>query len=438
LTAIAFSTVSVSLSGLGVGTAFAAPDAPDQKASQKVSLFVFPKGRFAAAEAALLQSLLRAQLEKLVATRAAGPGAEPVRSLESLVGVSIENGFRALNDRKAAVALENFEKAYQTATAWEGPISKRLMARMTKGLGAARIMLGDIGPGQELIENSLNLIPDQQISEYGWTLDLRTAFNELLERRVGLEPGALDIDVLPEGAVVRVDGELKGFSPLQVGDLSPGRHWVEAGADGYRWQGMFVDVPAGDSSIHAVELMPVSNAKELSGAISALEKAISRGSAASQMADAQALMKSDVVMALEVGSTNSDYVFSGYIKEGNGAPRKLSAQFPKDGTFVARARSFLAQSLKVAESEDDSLLSLDGPPQTSIMAAGELVIDPNDPIFKSETGKKQSSVTDEWWFWAIVGGVTAGVVAGSVVLFSGSDGGGGPTGRVLVNVNALR
>lgn len=434
VTAVAFTAFSASLTGLGVTEANAAAPGPEKR----VALFVFPKGRFAAAEAALLENLLRSQLDRLVQVRAAGPGGEPDRSVESLVAASLENGFRALNERKAAVALEHFERAHQYATSYEGPIPKRLMARITKGYGAARVMLGDAGAGQALIESSLNLIADQQISEYGWTLDLRTAFNEVAERRAGAETGGLDIDVLPEGAVVRVDGELKGFAPLQVTNLAPGRHWVEAGADGYVWQGMFVEVPAGDSAIHAVELNPTKNQAAIIGARGNLEKAVAKGSAATQLADAQTAMNAHTVIALEVSSTGSAYVFSGWIKDGTNAPRKLQAQFTRDGSFVGRAKTYLAETLGVQQVEDDSMLALDGPPQTSVMAAGELVIDPDDPIFKGDGGKSKASVTDEWWFWAIVGGVTAGLVAGGVVLFSGAGEGSGPVGRVNVNVNALR
>jgi hypothetical protein len=432
ITAAAFTAFSVSLTGLGFApTASAAPPATERK----VALMVFPKGRFPAAEALLLENLLRAQLDRLVGVRAGGPGGEPERGIEALLAVSLESGFRALNERNGAAALENFERAWNLATAYEGPIAKRTMARVTKGYGAARVMLGEVEAGQQLMESSLNLIPDQQISEYGWTLDLRTAFNEVLERRASGVPGALDIDVLPEGAVVRVDGELKGFAPLQVTDLAPGKHWVETGADGHRWQGMFVEVPAGDSTIHAVELLPADGAKAILGAKSSIEKGLSRGAG---LDEGQRAMKADAVIALEVSSTQSAYAFSGWVKDGSTAPRRLQVQLPRDGTFVSRVRAFLAESLKAAEKEDDSLLALDGPPQTSVMAAGELVIDPDDPIFKADGGKNQDSITDEWWFWAIVGGVTAGLVAGGVVLFSGSGDGSGPTGRVVLNVNALR
>jgi hypothetical protein len=433
-TAVAFSAFSVSLTGLGLDPVEAAPP----EAEKRVALFVFPKGRFAAAEALLLENLLRSQLQQLQRVRPAGPGGEPDRSLESLVAASLENGFRALNERKAAVALEHFERAHQYATAYEGPVAKRLMARITKGYGAARVMLGDVGPGQTLIESSLNLIPDQQISEYGWTLDLRSAFNEVAERRAGAETGTLDIDVVPEGAVVRVDGELKGFAPLQVPGLAPGRHWVEAGADGYKWQGMFVEVPAGDSAIHAVELLPAKNQTAINNARANLEKAVGKAAPGTALDEALAALNSTAVIALEVSSANNAYVFSGWLKDGNGAARKLQVQFARDGSFVGRAKTYLAEILGVQPNEDDSMLALDGPPQASVMAAGDLVIDPDDPIFKSDGGKSKDSVTDEWWFWVIVGGVTAGLVAGGVVLFSGAGDGSGPVGRVNVNVNALR
>jgi hypothetical protein len=407
------------------------------KDDARVALFVFPKARFASAEAALLQGLLRAQLERLVSVRPGGPGGEPAQPLHRQLGDRLERGFRALNDRAGAVALPIFEEAWKVVTAWEGPVPLRLLARAAKGLGVARVMTGDTDRGQELIEQSMNLVADQQLSDYGWTLDLRTAFNEVMESRASAEPGGLEIDVVPEGASVRVNGEFKGLSPLTIEALPPGRHWVEAGADGHRWQGAFVQVTAGESSIHAIELLPMDNGPAASGAVAALAKAVARTPGA-QLNDVAAATGADAVIALEVSSSQAGYQFAGWVRDAAGNARKIQAQFPKDGSFVGRVRAFLADTLGTEEAEDDSLTPLDGPPQTSVMSGGDMVIDPNDPIFKGQKRAEAPAITDQWWFWLIAGSVTAGLVAGGVVLFSGADEGVGPTGRVVLNVNAVR
>jgi hypothetical protein len=432
LTALAFAAVSTVAASPAAHAAGGGPEG-----ERRVSLFVFPKGRMPAAEAGLLQGLLRAQLERLVAVRPAGPGGEPEAAVTRLLGDRLERGFRALNDRAGGVAEPLFEEAMRVLTTWEGPVPRRLLARASKGLGVARVMTGDVEGGKVLIEQSMNLVSDQQLSDYGWTLDLRTAFNELVEQRASASTGALEIDVVPEGAAVRINGEFKGFSPLQLDALPPGRHWVEAGTDGHRWQGAFVQVNPGESLMHSVELLPAVNGADIQAAVAALAKAVSKP-AGPQLAEVARATGVETVVALEVSSTSNAYVFAGWLRDDKGATRKLQAQFPRDGSFVGRVRTFLADALGSEEVEDDSLTPLDGPPQTSVMAGGDVVIDPNDPIFKGQRAREADSITDTWWFWAIAGSVTAGLVAGGVVLFSGAGDAVGPTGRLVVNVNAVR
>jgi hypothetical protein len=433
LTGLAFTAMSIA----ATPKALAADSGPSAARDARVALFVFPKGRFAPAEAALLQGLLRAQLERLVGVRPGGPGGEPAKALATLVGDRLERGFRALDDRAGAVALPIFEEAWRLVTSWEGPVPARLLARAAKGLGVARVMTGDVEGGKELIEQSMNLVADQQLSDYGWTLDLRTAFNELVEARSAAETGGLEIDVVPEGASVRVNGEFKGLSPLTIEALPSGRHWVEAGIDGYRWQGAFVQVTPGESSIHAIELLPMANEAAVTASVGALAKTLARTPEA-QLSDVAAATGADAIVALEVSSSGSTYQLSGWVRTASGAARKLQGQFPKDGSFVGRIRAFLADALGTEEAEDDSLTPLDGPPQTGLAAGGDMVIDPNDPIFKGQQRAEVEGITDQWWFWVLAGSVTAGLVAGGVALFSGAGEGVGPTGRVVLDINAVR
>ena len=64
----------------------------------------------------------------------------------------------------------------------------------------------------------------------------------------------------------------------------------------------------------------------------------------------------------------------------------------------------------------------------------DLFIDPNDPILKSKVAVAKKSITDEWWFWASVGGVATALTVGAVVLFTGEDEGTGPVGSVSIDL----
>jgi len=77
----------------------------------------------------------------------------------------------------------------------------------------------------------------------------------------------------------------------------------------------------------------------------------------------------------------------------------------------------------------------------TIQGGEDLIVDPNSPIFKDTSQKpKKSNLVRQWWFWtALVVGV--GAVAGLTywgVTAGGSEGGGGPTGDLQVNLHGIR
>lgn len=401
---------------------------------RKVALFVLPKTKAAAGDAKVLQSVMRTDLSRLVGVRPVSGSGEPPMALSQLVIPQVETGFRALDKNDGAGALEAFEKAYRDTTQYRGPVDRRLLARVLKGLGAARIIQGQGQDGDEVLDTCLNVWPNQQLSEYGWTADLRAAFNDLQGRKSGQQNGSLEIEVDPEGAAIRVDGELKGFAPVTVGDLPPGRHWVEAQLDGYRWSGMFVEVPAGESAIHALELETTAAQQVFDASMRALEKGAAKGQVAGPMADLQRTLGADAIIVLVVGTNGRSYSFDGWQRE-TGEPQRVQTTVADDDQFAGNVRTWLASLMKTQPMADDSELPLDQPPQVDIN--GDLIIPPDIDIFPKVKKKKETSVTSEWWFWAVVGGVTAGLVGGGYALLSGTDSGSGPAGNITLQINRL-
>lgn len=414
----------------------AVPVPPGPPVMKKVALFVMPKTRASTDDAKVLQSVMRAELARMVGVRTVSGSGEPPMALSQLVIPSIETGYRALDARSFAAAQEAFEKAYRDVTTYSGPVDRRLLARILKGLGASRVMNGAGEDGDQALETCLNVWPNQQIGEYGWGLDLRTAFNEVQDRHASASPGGLEIEVEPEGAAVRVDGELKGFAPVEVKQLAAGRHWVEAQLDGYRWSGMFVEVPAGESAIHAIELETTAARPVFDQAMKQLEKGVARGQVAGPMADLQRTLGADIVLVLVVSQGKNAYVFEGWQREA-GDPQKIARSIPDDAQFVAGVRTWLASLVRSQPMAEDSDLPLDQPPGTGISASGDLVINPDDEIFRTKKNQDDDSITGKWWFWTVLGGVTAGLIGGGYALLSGSDTGQGPSGNVVLQVNRL-
>ena len=73
----------------------------------------------------------------------------------------------------------------------------------------------------------------------------------------------------------------------------------------------------------------------------------------------------------------------------------------------------------------------------TIGPGGDLIIDPNDPIFRTNNDDDDDAITGKWWFWAVVGGVTAGLVGGGYALLSASGEGSGPAGQIVLDVGRL-
>lgn len=433
VTAVAFTALTIGAVPGAAPTARAA--APS--GSQRVAVFVVPKSKGVADDARVVQGLMRGELTKLLGVSVSYAAGEPPTDVAALVGPSVESGFRSLNDRNPSQAEEAFERAQKSLAQYGGRIPKRLWARVLKGLGASMIMNGQLGEGQEYIDTCMNLWGGQQLSDYGWTLDLRTAVNDLIDRRANQSPGSIDVDVEPAGAAVRVDGELKGIAPVEVKELTAGKHWVETTLDGYKWNAMFVEVPSGGSAVHAVSLDALPTKGALDAALAAVQKGIGKGNVTAAMGDLRRAAGVDVVAVFEMSQGGGGYLFNGYVADGSGEPVRATRTIAQDAKFAASMRTFLATLLKTQVGPDDSELPLDGPPQASVMGGGDIVIDPNDPIFKGGKSTEEDPVTSKWWFWTIIGGVTAGLVAGGVVLFSSTGGSTTPSGTIVIGTNRI-
>lgn len=418
---------------LGGGAAAAAESGP----KRRVALFVLPKRRGMEEDAKALQSLLRGELGKLQNVVAVGATADPPAPITRTVGPLLEAGFRALNDKQAGVAEEQFQKALGLLTAYRGPFDRRLFARTLKGLGVAQVMNGRGGEAEQMIIASLNLWPDQQVGEYGWTLDTRTTFRDIERRRAETAPGSIEVGTEPDGAAVYVNGQLRGFAPLEVPNLPAGQHWVEAVMDGRTRAGAFVDVQPGEGSMAQLDLDGIPDEREFDAALANVARLMKSNQVASPMSNLQRVTVADVVIALEVDKARDAYVIEGWIRVGAADVERQRVTLAEDAALLENGRNFMAGLLQTGREADDDLLALDGPPQASVMGNGDLFIDPNDPIFKADEKKKGDSITDKWWFWAIAGSVTAALVVGGVVLFSGDDEGSGPTGNLLINLHGL-
>ncbi len=410
---------------------------------RRVALFVLSTGRNAG-DAQVLQTLLRKELKGLTNVRLVTGSPDPDRSIEATAGPMVENGIRSLNDgvrsREAAAAAEaELQKAYDLLVRDTGPLNRRLLARTLKGLGVARVMLGRREEGKEMIRAALNLWPDQQDAEYGYTLEVRNAYKEVQKERLEQAAGSVAIFSEPTGAEVSIGGQVKGYATsegINVRDLMPGPHWMSAQLDGYKRSGAFVTVEAGQETLQNFFLEPMPNAQAFESTTADIVKNFrSEAKVSGSLTGLKGLVGADEVLVFLTSSRGGAYHFNGWHLGPQGKVEQVQAKVKQDASFLTGVQNMLAGALNTTVAGEYAELPLDAPPGASQMAGGgdEVFIDPNDQIIKVDDKEKQS-LTSEWWFWAILGGAAAGLTLGVLAIVDQPTS-SGAVGDITIGVN---
>ena len=405
---------------------------------RRVAVFLLPSKASEKNDAQVLQTLLREEVGKLADVRALTGSPEPSQSIETLVGQAMEDAIRALNDRDAAKAQIILKDIHEKLVRYTGVMDKRMMARVLKARGVAYALSDQLAESQKMIRASLNLWPDQTAAEYGYTLDVLQTFKGVERMRAEEGTGGIAVITDPEGAEVSIDGNVVGYAPVKQSDLTPGLHWVQVSLDGYVRSGAFIEVVAGSEAAHRVSLQPRANQAAWSKVVGGLPRALKSKSAAGVTLPALiSMLEADEVLVLRAIPQRTGYMIAGWYQSPNSL-RTVRLKLKRDANFMSNLQSWLQSTLLADAGASEEALRLDAPPKAAVMAVAQedddLFIDPNDPILKTQAKVTQKSITDEWWFWAAVGGVATALTAGAVVLFTGEDEGTGPVGSVSIDL----
>lgn len=397
-----------------------------------IALFVQPKKARDAGAATVLQALLRKEVRGLAGVRLVVGSPEPPRLLPQLVGEQVEAAYRALNDKDNAGALKLFQQAFKTLEGYRGTLNKRMAARILKGLGVSLVLTNQIAQGTKYIRASLNLWPDQAAADYGWAPMAVNMFVEAQNRAAEGKVGSIDIVTEPPGAEVIVGGDVRGFTPITVTDVPTGLQWVSVQADGYKWAGGFVDVKHGEEASEGYALEPIEDAASYNTLMTRLKKkGLKASKAPALLRGLTAFLSAQGVMYFQATQSRGEFVLDGWYFDGS-APRKIRQTLGGD-ELLDQAQTLLANTLGAKSAEEEIPPPLDAPPASSVVTQDDdVTVD-----LTSLGGEKvaEESVTGKWWFWAIVGGATAGVTAMLVALLSTSESGSGPVGNVVIDLH---
>ncbi len=401
---------------------FALP-AASAKQGRTVACFVIPKNNKQMQAAAVMSSIIREQMGKLVGitVRTGAPAGNEQAAIEAQR--LADAGFTALNTGDKNTAVTTFQKAWDVLAQNPGVGNIRLHARVAKGLGVASFMTGKPTRGKELIKRSLLLFNKQTANEYAYTVDVRNIYEHAKREISEKAQGNIEVRSTPDGAEVYLDGKFKGYTPITLQNSAAGSHLVEVVKDGYlRWSTAAIVPAGGRIPIHSVlTASPVKG--QLDQALARLRRNMRPkkfGKAVQPLLGVVSASEALVVMA-SVGQ--GGFQLEGFFVDLAGNVQPVKSKIAQDAQFFANIKGLLSNTLQAAfAAEGRSGDGLGGPPQEVVdtvmkqsdSLGGEVAIDPNSPLFNVEDKKKGDSITSKWWFWTIVG-VGSAAIIGTVI-----------------------
>lgn len=412
---------------------------------RSVACFVLAKNPKQLQAAAVMSSILREQMGKLlgISVRTGAPAGNAQAGIEA--DRLANEGFQALNTGDKVGALQRFQQAYDVLAQNPGVGAIRLHARVAKGLGVASFMAGKTTRGKELIKRALLLYPRQTANEYAYSVDVRNIYEHARREIAEQATGNIEVRSTPDGAEVYLDGAFKGYTPITLQNTAAGSHLIEVVKDGYlRWSTAAVVDPGGRVPTEAV--LTASPVKaELDEAISKVSRSMKPRRFAKAVRPLMGAVdaKEALVVTAKVGQ--GGFELQGFFVDLAGTVKPVKARIAQDAQFFASIRGLLTNTLQAAFEPEGRRDSLGSPPEATVESVmkesqalgGDIVIDPDSPLFDVEDKDKGDSITGTWWFWTIVGVGTlavAGTVVG-VVLATGDSGGGvGAVGNLNITI----
>jgi hypothetical protein len=410
-----------------------------------VACFVLPKDDSQIQAAAVMSSILRAEMAKLsgITVRSGSSVGNPDAAAEAERLVRV--GFEALNSGDKTSALTQFERASDVLAQNPGAGSIQLHAKVAKGLGVASLMNGNTTKATELIKRSLMLYPEQTSVEYAYSIDTKNVYDYARRDIQERAPGNIEVRSTPDSAEVFLDGVFKGYTPITLSNVAAGSHLVEVARDGYLRSGSTALVPEGGRVATEAQLTAAPTKAAFDRAVAEVDRGLS---AAKFGKSAEGLMKvvdAGEAFVVRASLGQAGFEIEGFVRDLTGAVRPVKASIVRDANFYSTIQTVLASSLGAVSQSKSATSSLGGPPketadtvmkQSADVGEG-VVLDPTKAIFDVNDTSKDDSITNTWWFWTIVG-VGAAAVAGAitaVVLTSDKSGDdAGAVGSLNINI----
>ncbi|GMV39662.1 MAG: hypothetical protein AMXMBFR64_13780 [Myxococcales bacterium] len=422
---------------IGVGTAWAQGA---DKADRSVGLFVVPKAQGNEQDALVLQSILRGNMDKLRGVTLARTA--PIRNADSVqrAGTLLDQAQKALATGSSADALKQAQSAWELLSLAQGAADDRLLALLMKVLGVASAMNGQPDDAYRYIRRSVLLWDNQSAAEYGYSLEARNIYDQVMAD-ISTDPtGTLELSSIPAGAEVYVGGQLRGYTPITLTSLTAGGTYVQVAKDGYFHWADFVDVPVSGQGKADAILTPSPGKGAVETTLSEVTRSFQANKVNGPLMDLQSALGSTELIVLRATLVNGvTFDIDGWYMAKDGAVQPVTLQVARDASLLENLKLFLATQLATSYAPEPVRGPLAAPVGGAAVSGqptgdeGELILDPNAPIFKKTGDGDEDAITNQWWFWTLIGvGVAGAATAIILPLTLGGDdsSGAGPTGSL--------
>ena len=423
------------------------PTAFAQEGNRRIALFVLPSSEADVEAALLIGRMMRQYAAELTDVELVTPAPIPNRSSVPIVVSKVEEAYKLLNTKNTARAVTILKEIQPLFEQVLAGLQARTVAMYYKTWGVAQALQGNIDGAKSALELSLALWPEQNNLEYVYSVEVLNLFTNLQAEMSGRPSGQLDVNTIPENAVVVVDQREPEQSPASVRNLIAGPHLVRITLDGYeQWAGL-IKVPARGQKLHEVTLNPIPDKATFDNRLVAVSQVLKGDATTIQqpMQELKDFLGVDDLLVIAAGVVGRSYEIKGQYLKQDGSLLEANRTIERDAEFYAGLKEFLSGTYEAFFGLQAKPEGLGGPPIDPELLTkagittetGSSVFDPDNPVFPEVKGlkKKKKKVTQEWWFWTAIGVVVTGAVVGGVFLFTNDSGSGGPTGTLNVDMH---
>lgn len=220
-----------------------------------------------------------------------------------------------------------------------GAVKVAELLEIYRAMAATRLALKDDRLARSYLAVAVHLKETMVAREFLGNSALKSMFQEVMAEYTTLAPGKLRVESTPAGAEVYVRDELRGFTPLALGDLKIGTHLVRLRRDGFYSHGWLADVSARAALTLHHRLKPMGGGAKASEWAKALVS--KRTWKKQEKADAAAaglrrVFGSTDLLVLSIKRTRKGYAVTGGVAPVGEPPVRVDVTIPIDATLLKR------------------------------------------------------------------------------------------------------